>query len=102
MTANDNPLGVRSVSVSGSDAEGRPFEVRQSAKPAFFIWSLCNCGHYFSEVSSSTKEFHVDKITARDPSSEPPSTQSVASTKLAGRAAYRTRQGQKCTTCIGI
>src|SRR5215469_11655692 len=38
MTANDDPLGVRSASVSGSDAEGRPFEVRWSARPTFFIW----------------------------------------------------------------
>jgi hypothetical protein len=37
MHANNDPLGVRSASVSGSDAEGRPFEVRQSARPTFFI-----------------------------------------------------------------
>ena len=44
MHANNDSLGVRSASVSGSDAEGRPLEVRQSARPAFFIWSHCNCG----------------------------------------------------------
>src|SRR6516165_12341708 len=63
MRANNDSLGVRSASVSGSDAEGRPLEVRQSARPTFFIWSLCDSGHSFSEVSRGTKEFHVDKIT---------------------------------------
>src|SRR6516225_4896695 len=38
MHANNDSLSVRSASVSGSDAEGRPFEVRQSARPTFFIW----------------------------------------------------------------
>jgi hypothetical protein len=37
MHANNDSLGVRSASVSGSDAEGRPFGVRQFARPAFFI-----------------------------------------------------------------
>jgi hypothetical protein len=54
MHANDDSLGVRSASVSGSDAEGRPLEVRQSARPTFFIWSRCDCGHSFSKVSSDT------------------------------------------------
>jgi hypothetical protein len=51
MHANDDSLGVRSASVSGSDAEGRPFEVRQSARPTFFIWPLYNPVLKFSEVS---------------------------------------------------
>src|SRR6266550_8140287 len=42
MHANNDSLGVRSTSVSGSDAEGRPFELRQSARPAFFIWPHYN------------------------------------------------------------
>jgi hypothetical protein len=25
-----------------------------AARPTFFIWSLCDCGHHFSEVSSGT------------------------------------------------
>jgi hypothetical protein len=51
MHANDDSLGVRSASVSGSDAEGRPFEVRQSARPTFFIWPRYNPVLKFSEVS---------------------------------------------------
>src|SRR5215469_5663573 len=51
MHANDDSLGVRSASVSGSDAEGRPFEVRQSARPTFFIWSHYDCGHHFWRLS---------------------------------------------------
>src|SRR5215469_11648533 len=51
MHANNDPLGVRSASVSGSDAEGRPFEVRQSARPTFFIWPRFDCGHYLSVES---------------------------------------------------
>jgi hypothetical protein len=51
MHANDDSLGVRSASVSGSDAEGRPFEVRQSARPTFFIWPHYNPVLKFSEVS---------------------------------------------------
>jgi len=46
MHANNDPLGVRSASVSGADAEGRPFEVRQSARPTFFIWPHPDFGHY--------------------------------------------------------
>jgi len=34
MHANDDSLG--------SDVEGRPFEVRQSARPTFFIWPRYN------------------------------------------------------------
>jgi len=51
MHANDDSLGVRSASVSGSDAEGRPFEIRQSARPTFFIWPHYNPVLKFSEVS---------------------------------------------------
>src|SRR5262249_62084327 len=54
MPPNDNPPGVRSASVSGSHAEGRPFEVRQSARPTFFIWSHCNYGHpYHAPLDTS-------------------------------------------------
>src|SRR5262249_31707626 len=51
MHANNDPLGVRSASVSGSDAEGRPFEVRQSARPTFRALIV----NSFSEVSRGTK-----------------------------------------------
>jgi hypothetical protein len=51
MHANNDSLGVRSASVSGSDAEGRPFEVCQSARPTFFIWPHHNPVLKFSEVS---------------------------------------------------
>jgi hypothetical protein len=95
MHTNNDPLGVRSASVAGSDAEGRPLEVRQSARPTFFIWSHCDSGHSFSEVSRGTKEFHVDKITARDRSDEPPNTQGVASSKLAGTATHEYEAGGK-------
>jgi hypothetical protein len=63
MNANNDSLSVRSASVSGSDAEGRPYEVRQSAKPVFFIWPRLNCGHYFLEVSSGNGG-SVDKISS--------------------------------------
>src|SRR5215470_2099388 len=71
MHANNDSLGVRSASVSGSDAEGRPFEVRQSARPTFFIgratqifaaFILSSCrklaprrGRMTPDVASSTK-----------------------------------------------
>ena len=50
MHANDDSLGVRSASVSGSDAEGRPLEVRPSARPTFFIWSRYDCGLFLGSV----------------------------------------------------
>jgi hypothetical protein len=62
MNANNDSLSVRSVSVSGSGAEGRPYEVHQSAKPAFFIRPHLNCGHYSFGVSRGNGG-SVDKIT---------------------------------------
>ena len=63
MNANDDSLSVRTASVSGSDAEGRPYGVHQFAKPAFFIWPRLNCGHYFLEVSRANGG-SVDKISS--------------------------------------
>ena len=50
MHANDDSLGVRSASVSGSDAEGRPLEVRPSARLTFFIWSRYDCGLFLGSA----------------------------------------------------
>src|SRR6516165_8216223 len=64
MNANNDPLGVRSASVSGSDAEGRPFEVRWSARPTFFIWPHLIVG----TISSDCREEYpisVDKMAWR-------------------------------------
>jgi hypothetical protein len=46
MHANNDSLGVRSASVSGSDAEGKPREDRPSSSGRVAILA------YFSEVSS--------------------------------------------------
>src|SRR5262249_3373145 len=64
MHANDDSLGVRSASVSGSDAEGRPFEVRWSARPTFFIWPHLIVG----TISRNCREVYpvsVDKMAWR-------------------------------------
>ncbi len=51
MTANDDPPGVRSASVSGTDAVGRPFGFRQYAKLAFAIQPHSKCRPYYSGLS---------------------------------------------------
>src|SRR5262249_29957494 len=57
MHANNDSLGVRSASVSGSDAEGRPLEVRQSARPTFFIGRAVILGTLSRRCPEASKSY---------------------------------------------